>query len=68
MRTLFTFRRPVTVEPLLPGDFDDEFTRHVNARRRRADLLAAARLLRPVLAALTVLLLAVAGLAAWLAR
>lgn len=66
MKTLFTFARRPTVEPLQPGDFDDGFTSHVNAKRRRADLMAAGRLLRPVLRLVAVLALATAALLAWL--
>lgn len=41
MNIPFRLRRRPAVEPLAPGDFDEQFRLQVNARRRADDLTAA---------------------------
>ena len=37
MKPIATLPRRTTVEPILPGDFDHDFTEHVNRKRRSDD-------------------------------
>ena len=64
MRT--TLPRRTTVEPLMPGDFDDSFTNSVNSKRRRDDLWNAVWTLRKPLAAVIAFHLALIAFAVWL--
>lgn len=66
MRPISILPRRTTVEPLLPGDFDDDFTDHVNGKRRRDDLRSALWTLRKPLAAVLSFHLALIVFAVWL--
>jgi len=66
MRPITTLPRRTTVEPILPGDFDDEFTEHVNRKRRRADLRGALWLLHWPLVAVLAFHLTLVAFAVWL--
>lgn len=58
--------RRLTVEPILPGDFDDEFTNSVNSKRRRDDLRSALWTLRKPLASVLAVHFALIAFAVWL--
>ena len=58
--------RRITVEPLLPGDFDDEFTNHINSKRRRYDLIEAAWTLRWPLVLVLAFHISLIAFAVWL--
>jgi hypothetical protein len=66
MRPITTLPRRTTVEPILPGDFDHEFTEHVNRKRRSADLMDALWLLRWPLVAVLAFHLTLIAFAVWL--
>ena len=66
MTPITTLPRRTTVEPILPGDFDDDFTNHINSKRRRYDLLAAAWTLRWPLVLVLAFHLALITFAVWL--
>ena len=66
MTPITTIPRRTTVEPILPGDFDHDFTEHVNRKRRRYDLLAAAWTLRKPLVLVLTFHLALIAFAVWL--
>jgi len=66
MRPITTLPRRTTVEPLLPGDFDHDFTEHVNRKRRRVDLMDALWLLRWPLVAVLAFHLTLVAFAVWL--
>ena len=68
MKTLTRLPRRTQVEPLQPGDFDDVFTAHVNAKRRSADLLDAAWTLRKPLLLVLAFHGALIVFAVWLVR
>lgn len=58
--------RRTSVEPLLPGDFDDAFTNHINRKRRAEDVLNAAWTLRKPLAAVLAFHIALIAFTVWL--
>jgi len=66
MRPITTLPRRTTVEPILPGDFDDEFTNHINSKRRRYDLIEAAWTLRWPLVLFLAFHATLIGFAVWL--
>jgi hypothetical protein len=61
-----TLPRRTTVEPILPGDFDHDFTKHVNRKRRRYDLISAASTLRWPLAIIIAFHITLIAFAVWL--
>jgi hypothetical protein len=61
-----TLPRRTTVEPILPGDFDHDFTEHVNRKRRRYDLISAAWTLRWPLAIIIAFQITLIAFAVWL--
>jgi len=66
MTPITTLPRRTTVEPILPGDFDHDFTNHLNRKRRRADLMDALWLLRWPLVAVLAFHLSIISFAVWL--
>jgi hypothetical protein len=63
-----TLPRRTTVEPLLPGDFDDNFTDYVNSKRRKADMISAAWTLRWPLAIIIAFHITLIAFAIWFVR
>lgn len=66
MTPITTIPRRTTVEPILPGDFDDDFTEHVNRKRRRYDLIEAAWMLRWPLVVFLTFHIALIAFTVWL--
>jgi len=66
MTPITTIPRRTTVEEIRPGDFDDEFTEHVNRKRRRYDLISAAWTLRLPLVVILAFHATLIGFAVWL--
>lgn len=66
MTPITTLPRRTTVEPLRPGDFDHDFTNHVNFKRRSDDWSEAIWTLRLPIAVFFAFQLGLIAFAVWL--
>ena len=66
MKPITTIPRRTTVEEIRPGDFDHDFTEHVNRKRRLTDMMDAAWTLRWPLVLVLAFHIALIAFAVWL--